>query len=144
MTEVAFHSNVAGKISHACRLVRKAWSSGARVVVTGEPSVLRELDVTLWTFAEREFIPHCIAGAAPAHVQARSPVVLAVAPMDAAHRQVLINLGSEVPEGFERFDRLIEVVSREPEDRGVARQRWKHYKDRGYALVNHDIGEARA
>ncbi len=144
MTEVTFHVRVADPLAHACRLVRKAWASGAQVVVTAEPDVLRELDTSLWTFAERDFIPHCVAGAAPAHVQARSPVVLAADPLSGPHRQVLVNLAPRVPEGFERFERLVEVVGAEPEAHGEGRRRWKHYKDRGYALVHHDMSEPRA
>ena len=52
---------------------------------------------------------------------------------------MLVNLGAAVPEGFERFERLIEVVTVEDEDRQRARQRWKHYADRGYAITRHDL-----
>ncbi len=55
------------------------------------------------------------------------------------HQQVLVNVGQAVPEGFERFERLIEVVSGDPQDRQVGRRRWKHYEDRGYAIVPHDM-----
>jgi DNA polymerase-3 subunit chi len=65
--------------------------------------------------------------------------VLADAPRDTPHQEVLVNLGGSVPEGFERFERLIELVSLEPEDRQQARARWKHYQDRGYAIQRHDI-----
>jgi hypothetical protein len=37
MTEIAFHFNVPDKLAYSCRLLRKAYLSGARVVVTGEP-----------------------------------------------------------------------------------------------------------
>ena len=36
MTEVAFHFNAPDKVAYACRLLRKAVGSGARVVVTAE------------------------------------------------------------------------------------------------------------
>jgi DNA polymerase III subunit chi len=138
MTEVAFHFNASDKLGYTCRLVRKAVASGARVVVTGEPEALGELDVALWTFGALEFIPHCSADAPPGQV-ARSPVVLA-GQLDATpHQQVLVNLGSEVPGGFEKFERLIEVVSGDDADRQAARGRWNYYKDRGYAIVRHDL-----
>lgn len=140
MTEVAFHFNATDKIDHACRLLRKAVASGARVVVTGEPELLRRLDVALWTFAPLEFVPHC-HGAGDAAVLAASPVVLMANAHDAPHQQVLVNLGQPVPEGFERFERLIEVISGDDEDRQLGRQRWKHYADRGYAITRHDLKE---
>ena len=138
MTEVAFHFNAPDRLSYACRLLRKAVSSGARVVVTGEGGLLRELDSTLWTFSPLEFVPHCHARAEPS-VLAASPVVLAETVHDTPHHQVLVNLGGPVPDGFERFERLIEVVTLDDDDRQQARSRWKHYTDRGYAITRHDL-----
>ena len=140
MTEVAFHFNVPDKLGYACRLVRKASASGAKVVVTGEAGLLEALDTQLWTFSEADFIPHCLAAAAPPQVLAASPVVLADSPRGTPHHEVLVNLGEGgVPEGFERFERLIELVADEEADRQQARVRWKHYKDRGYELKRHDV-----
>jgi DNA polymerase III subunit chi len=138
MTEIAFHFNSPDKLGYACRLLRKAVANGARVIVTGEPELLRKLDIALWTFSPLDFVPHCHeASTAPAVVEA-SPVVLADSARAAPHHQVLVNLGAAVPEGFERFERLIEVVTVEEDDRQQARQRWKHYADRGYAITRHD------
>lgn len=138
MTEVAFHFNAPDKLGYACRLLRKAVASGAKVVVTGAPGLLRELDTALWTFSALDFVPHCYAGAAAGAVVEASPVVLADTARSAPHQQVLVNLGQGVPEGFERYERLIEVVTIEEDDRLQARQRWKHYADRGYAITRHD------
>jgi DNA polymerase-3 subunit chi len=138
MTEVAFHFNAPDKLGYACRLLRKAVGTGARVMVTGETSTLRELDVALWTFAPLEFLPHCYGDVTPVTLAA-SPVVLAESVRSAPHQQVLVNLGGAVPEGFERFERLIEVVTGQEEDRLDARRRWKHYADRGYAITRHDL-----
>ena len=51
----------------------------------------------------------------------------------------LLNLGSAVPEGFERFERLIEVVTVQEEERQLGRRRWKHYAERGYAIKSEDL-----
>lgn len=143
MTEVAFHFNAPDKLGYACRLLRKAVATGSRVMVTGQPDTLRELDVALWTFAPLEFLPHCYGDVTPVALAA-SPVVLSDSVRSAPHHQVLLNLGREVPEGFERFERLIELVSSDEEDRQVGRERWKHYADRGYAITRHDMSASRA
>jgi len=140
MTEIAFHFNVPDKLAYSCRLLRKAYLSGARVVVTGEPAVLAELDQLMWSFSPAEFVPHCRADASQSTVAA-TPVVLAESPGASLHHGVLVNLGQGIPAGFERFERFIEVVAR-TDDRLAARSRWKHYTDRGYAMKRHDLAAA--
>lgn len=141
MTEVAFHFNAPDKIDYACRLLRKAVASGAHVVVTGDDELLRDLDVALWTFAPQAFVPHCLMqGAEPALIAA-SPILLG-APADAPRHDVLLNLGATPPDAFERYVRLIEVVTGEADDRAAARLRWRHYADHGYVLIRHDVASA--
>ncbi|TAM34980.1 MAG: DNA polymerase III subunit chi [Burkholderiaceae bacterium] len=138
MTEVAFHFNATDKVAYACRLLRKAVGSGAKLVVTAGAADLQALDVALWTFAPLEFVPHCRARASAA-VLAASPVMLTDVVPTAPHQQVLVNFGERIPEGFERFERLIEIVGTQEDDRQQARSRWKHYADRGYAITRHDL-----
>ena len=145
MTDVAFHVNLADKLSYACRLLRKAYAGGANVLVTGQPDELHQLDGLLWQFSSTDFVPHC-AAAAPASMNlelhaitlAASPIVLAQSTADSQHWQVLVNLGEEVPDNFERFERLIELVGQAPTELSAARRRWKHYLDRGYPLKKHE------
>ncbi|MFT3776714.1 MAG: DNA polymerase III subunit chi [Ottowia sp.] len=141
MTEVAFHFNVPDKLGYACRLLRKAHAAGGPVGVVAPPETLRQLDVALWSFSALDFIPHC-AAAAPADVLAATPVVLAADCAALPHAGVLVHLGAEVPAGFERFERLIELVGTGDDDRAEARQRWRHYADRGYAIQRHDLASA--
>ena len=139
MTEVAFHFNAPDKLAYACRLLRKAVASGARVVVLAPEPELAQLDGLLWTFAALEFVPHCHAHSAP-DLLAHSPVVLAPeAHANLPHHDVLVNLGQTWPDGCEAFARVIEVVSLDDTDRQLARQRWKRYTELGYTLVKHDL-----
>lgn len=138
MTEVAFHFNVPDKLTYSCRLLRKAWQSGAKVVVTAEPGVLAELDTLLWSFSAAEFVPHCTLGASLITLSA-TPVVLAESLAGCQHHEVLVNLGQTIPAGFEGFERCIEVVALPPDEVIAGRRRWKHYVARGYSLVKHDL-----
>lgn len=138
MTDISFHVNLGDPVAYACRLLRKAAASGARVVVVAEPQDLRALDQALWTFSPQDFLPHCVAGAAPASVMARSPIVLAPDAHAAPHRQVLVNLGTQVPEGFDGFERLIELVGRDEAALQEARTRWKHYAAHGHTPTKFD------
>lgn len=142
MTEVAFHFNAPDKVAYACRLLRKATASGARVVVTADEATLQHLDASLWTFSALDFVAHCPSASPPGMRQA-SPVLLATSVQEAADeadtRQVLVNLGDEVPAGFERFARVIEVVNLSDDDRARARQRWRDYTERGIDIQRHDL-----
>ncbi len=138
MTEVAFHFNAPDRLAYCCRLLRKAVAGNARVVVTGLPDTLAQLDAALWTFSPTDFVPHCMLDS-DAPVLAASPVILASTITSTPHRQVLVNLGQSVPEGFAQFDRVIEVVGMDDEDRQLARERWKHYTERGFAITRHDL-----
>jgi len=52
---------------------------------------------------------------------------------------LLINLGQDIPPGFARFQRVIEIVGRSEEDKTPARSRFKFYRDRGYEINRHDL-----
>ena len=138
MTDIAFHFNAPDRLAYVCRLLRKAVSGGAKVVVTGDANTLRQLDADLWSLSPIDFVPHCDAGAA-ANVVAVTPVILASVIDAAPHRQVLVNLNSHLPRGFERFERVIEVVTLNDEDRLLARGRWKEYVQLGFNIVRHDL-----
>jgi DNA polymerase III subunit chi len=140
MTEIAFHFNVPDKLAYSCRLLRKAYLSGARIAVTAEPDVLAELDALLWSFSAAEFVPHCTASASAISLKA-TPIVLSGSLAQCLHHDVLVNLGQGVPAGFEGFERFIEVVALPPEDVTAGRSRWKHYAARGYALKKHDLAQ---
>ena len=98
VTELAFHFNVPDRVAYACRLLRKAVASGAKVVVTGPDSTLEQLDAALWTFSAHDFVAHCGAQA-EAKVIAASPIYLAENIDKVPHLQILLNLGSHIPTG---------------------------------------------
>ena len=137
MTQIAFHVNVPDKLAYSCRLLRKAYLSGARVMVTAEPDVLLELDHWLWRFSATEFVPHCRAGA-PEATLAASPIVLAKSLTVCPHHEVLLNLGQRIPAGFEAFERLIEVVQEAHDEVLTGRDRWRHYVAKGYTPIKHE------
>jgi DNA polymerase-3 subunit chi len=116
LTEIAFHFNAPEPVAYACRLLRKAVNSGAKVVVTGDPNTLKQLDAALWAISAIDFIPHCLLRGDP-RVIAASPVILTTQIESAPHQDVLLNLGDQIPNGFDLFQRVIEVVSLDEQER---------------------------
>ena len=142
LTEVEFHTGVAEPTLLACRLLRKAARQGVRVQVTAPPDVLAALDRQLWTFEERDFVPHVRCPGAPAALAARTPIWLTPQMMEGDAPRVLLNLGAEAPQVLQALDRLIEIVSVEPDDAAGARLRWRDYKALGLSIKHHPASRA--
>lgn len=125
-----------------CRICEKAGVSGTRVYVHSPDSVVAEaLDGMLWSFRQGSFVSHerisdngCI--------EQPVPVVLIGSRPPANHIEVMINLASDVPSFFSRFERVLEVVHGDISIRTTGRLRYKYYKDRGYPLSTHEISKS--
>jgi len=141
MTEITFHLNANNKLDYCCRLLRKAYASQAKVVVKGGADLLTQLDQALWSITPTDFIPHCNSDAEPELLNV-SPIVLTsnIESIDLLpHHQVLLNLDNDIATGYEKFERLIEVVDTTDEDKKHARGRWRQYSQRGYPISTHEI-----
>lgn len=139
MTEVAFHFGAPDRLQYTCRLLRKATSTGARLQVRADAETRAALDLALWNLGPTDFISHCDS-TAPDSVRSRSAVLLmdSDAPVQSDF-PILVNLAENVPVGFEQFQRVIEIVSTDEQDRNLARVRWRHYTEKGYAITRHDL-----
>ena len=137
--QVAFHFNAPDKLDYACRFIRKALRHDARVTVVAPMAQLRQLSAKLWKYAGHEFLAHALQGD-DAELLALAPVALVEQAQASAHREVLLNLGLDMPQGFEAFAKVIEVVSSfDDEDRAHARVRWRAYQSAGHAIERHDL-----
>ncbi|MCI0434251.1 MAG: DNA polymerase III subunit chi, partial [Gemmatimonadetes bacterium] len=56
-----------------------------------------------------------------------------------ADAEVLINLCEHVPEGFERFARIVEPVDGDAARRKAGRERYRFYRERGLAPDTHTV-----
>ena len=134
MTRIDFHFNVNHRVHYACRVIRKARAAGKRAVVyTRNADRLAQMDSVLWTFSALDFVPHVYVDSPLA---AATPVLLTGDADCAPDSDVLLTLDDETPPHFEaffaRYERVVEVVSSDDEDRQRARVRFKNYKERGF------------
>jgi DNA polymerase III subunit chi len=137
MTQIDFYTNVTDKLSTACRVVAKAYGLKHRVVVScPDAESAQQIDRLLWSTPATGFVPHCAASSALA---ASTPVIIDHRGAEPVHDELLLNLRNEWPTFFARFERLIEIVSVDDEDRQRARERYKFYRDRGYDIRTHDL-----
>lgn len=139
MSQVSFHFNAPDKLDYACRFIRKAMRHDARVTVVAPIERLRQLSARLWKFGGNEFLAHAVQGH-DAELLALAPVVLLESANTSPHQDVLLNLGPEMPESFESFSKVVEVVSSfDEEDRELARARWRHYQNAGHAIERFNL-----
>lgn len=137
--KVDFHTGVADKLGAACRFLQKAQAAGAAVVVCGDRGTLDRLDTALWTFDPHSFVAHArVKGdTAPPPALARTPTWLVDDAASVASRELLLNLGPAMVEGWTAFARIVEIVSNEPADADAGRQRWRQYSAQPGIELNH-------
>lgn len=127
-------------LDFTCKLLDKAWRLGHRAwVVCATAEQCQALDERLWRFRAEAFVPH-----APQADDPHAPVVLATGvPATEARghalHDLLVNLAEGLPQGHEGFARVAEIVPDEPALRQAARERFRFYRERGYALQNHRL-----
>ena len=141
MTQVDFYildSNAGGDRYHlACRIAEKARRAGRRVLIhTPIAEESRHVDMLLWTLWEQSFIPHGLLGKDEAQI---NPILIGDGSSDTEEHEVLINLASEVPMFFSRFQRLIECVDHDDGVKAAGRERFRFYREHGYPLKTHNI-----
>ena len=139
MTRIDFYFEADDKLQVACRLSAKAARQKLRVLIyAADEAQAQRIDNMLWTWQATGFLPHCMTRSPLAE---HTPVLITHDPEDTPHDQVLLNLHHEWPPAFSRFQRLVEIVGRDDEDREAARGRFRFYRDRGYEIVNHDLSK---
>jgi DNA polymerase III subunit chi len=142
MTEIQFHFNVPDRLGYACRLLRKAMRKVSGISVLGEADEMERLNRQLWSFEPSEFLPHVLVrgadAVAPALAQTPLWLLTDLACSPSEHK-VLVNLGAAPVSGLDRFDRLVEIVSTEENDRDAARLRWRHYAGLGMPIQKFEV-----
>lgn len=137
MTRVDFYllSAASGNtVSAVCRLCEKAVAAGKRLYLHAPDAALADdLDGALWSFRQGGFIAHERVGAGPIE-DPQPPVLIGSAEPPPSHREVLVNLGQDVPDWFSSFERVLEVVPNEDAPKARSRERFRFYKERGYEL----------
>lgn len=122
-----------------CRVVDKAYRAGHRVyILTADEAQARALDELLWTFRPGSFVPHDVHSGQDDR-ERDTPVLIGHQEPPAHHHDVLISLWREVPTFFCRFERLIECVGADEDDKTQSRTRFRFYRDRGYPLETHQV-----
>ncbi len=142
MTQIDFHilqdTSVEARWLYVCRFIEKVERLGHNIlVVVDSQDEAHELNDLLWSFKPESFIAHQILGSdQEAKVEITFPTDTGEIP-SGEHKDVLINLSSQIPESFSRFARLAEIVIQDANILEKTREHYRFYKQRGYPITQH-------
>lgn len=122
----------------ACRLTEKAYLRDLRVVIVNESlSDAQALDDMLWTFNDRSFVPHRLC--TDEHTADPATTVQLTVDTAAPAGDLLVNLAARLPEQWERYARIAEIIDADAERRRLGRERFKAYRALEVALQTHQL-----
>ncbi len=140
MTLIDFYINSENRLATLSTLSAKALRQGARLfVLTAGQEGTEKVDRYLWTQPAIGFLPHCRASDKLAQI---TPIIVDHVADPVVHEQVLVNFSNDCSQVFSRFERLIEIVGLDEEDKSAARTRFRFYRDRGYEIRTHDLAKS--
>ena len=138
MTKVSFYKLAGDQtlaLTLVCQLVQKSLATNQQVLcLVPDNTAAQQLDEMLWAFNGASFVPHAQG---VDHV----PVAISFDEKPGEHHQVLINLQAQIPTWFSRFERVIEIIYKQPDYEQAKRDNFRFYKERGYQLDFHDLSE---
>ncbi len=123
----------------ACRLSEKAYKQGYKIYIHADSQQhVRRLDELLWTFRDGSFVPHEILSGAP-ESDNPVPILIGCDTEPAQGYSMLLNLASEIPAFYHRFERIADIVNQEESIKTAGRKRFAAYRDQGCDLHHHTI-----
>jgi DNA polymerase III subunit chi len=137
VTRIQFLHGAPDRLAAAAEWLRQAWQRRQPVLVyVPHGGQADHLDRLLWTQPATAFVPHCSLDSSLA---AETPILLARDLDQAPFDGCLVNLANQLPSGFARFEEVVEIISTDDTDRLPARERFRFYRERGYAIDARDI-----
>ncbi len=128
---------VANQMPTACRLIEKAYQAGLKVYIhTHSIEQASQLDVMLWTFRDISFVPHALYESETARA---APVIIGHTQQPSEPYDLLVNLTDTIPNFYQKFQRIIEIVANHEAAKQLARAHYKSYKEAGCELHSHQL-----
>lgn len=124
---------------HACQLIEKAYADKKNVfVLSPSREDAERFDGLLWTYRDDSFIPHTTL-----HTVLEDPVPpILIGYTGSAmqpHRDLLINLSQQLPEDYQQWACIAEIVFNDSGVQQLARERYKHYRQQGCEINTHKL-----
>ena len=124
-------------IHFACRLLEKVYLKGHHIVLLCEDEHQAALmDECLWTFSATSFVPHQrVIDNAPC----TAPIQIQTDDTSFQITDILLNLSTKTPINCLQFNRILEIVSGNEENKIISRAHYRAYKALNIRLTTHSI-----
>lgn len=118
-----------------CKLVEKIYRRQHRIYIhSNDETQAHQIDQWLWTYDENSFLPHLLVNEG---LQPAPPIQIGYETAPPQQHDILINLTPTVPEFFNKFKRIVEIINETTKT--AARERYKIYRDANHAIKTHNI-----
>jgi DNA polymerase-3 subunit chi len=122
----------------ACLQAANFYRQNQRVYIhTDDQQSAHAIDELLWAFEPDSFVPHNLVGEGPK----QGAAVEIGFQQPNTRRPILINLASQVPHFSGQYSHIIDFVPAAEQLKQQARERFKHYRQLGFALTTQAIEE---
>ena len=115
------------------KLVDQLYRDGQKVHIhTDDETLANQVDKALWTASDTSFVPHELCG------NGDGAIMIGVND-SSSHQNIMVNLANEVPDEFDSFARVVEIIDPQETLKQIGREHFKFYKKKGLEIHNHSI-----
>jgi DNA polymerase-3 subunit chi len=128
-----------GRFLFCCALIEKLYAHGHKVYVHCQQAhEAAHFNDLLWTYKEESFIPHGLMEEYPIE---DCPVQIGFNSPTPTFQDVLLFLTPtpQVPEFYQQFSRIIEIVDAEPGTKETLREHYQFYRSQNIEVKTHQI-----
>tara|TARA_R110000868_G_scaffold410505_1_gene698740 strand:- start:28547 stop:28972 length:426 start_codon:yes stop_codon:yes gene_type:complete len=120
------------------KLAEKALASDQQLYIhCNDENQCQEVDDFLWSYQDTSFLPHEIIDE---QAQPTTSIHLGWAQHTPAQPDILLNLAATVPDSYQAFKRVMEIVYEQPDVQAACRSHYKFYKTQGFEVKSHNLG----
>jgi DNA polymerase III subunit chi len=134
VVQVDFHiiqKNAANKDLYIAKLIEKAYQQLHEVFVytlSAQESI--NMDHFLWSYEDVSFLPHQMGSSKD------TPIIIHHE-MIAGHGKVLINFNPDIPDCYQQFLHIIEIIEDSENAKKIGRDKYKCYQQSGCLLSSY-------
>lgn len=141
MAEISFYvlptAKESARLGLVLKLVEKAYEAREPTyLLFDDKEFMNDADRAIWGMRDNAFIPHTVLTSAD-DIDALDLIYLSAEEFAVPNRSLLINLSRTFPTRHTEFQRIFEIITKNPDSIQISRNRYREYRDLGYEIKTH-------